>query len=371
MTESEVAIVGGGLAGLQAACLLQAAGVDFILFEARNRLGGRILTVDAAGLPCDDGFDLGPSWFWPRVQPAIGELVAELGLPAFAQNSVGDVVFERMSREGPRRYRAVDPEPQSLRLVGGTAALVRALARELPPECVQLGAHVTAMALTGKGVELAVARADGLPETHTATQVIAALPPRLLEATVAFTPAQEAAAARRWSDTPTWMAPHAKFFALYERPFWRAAGLSGTAQSMVGPMAEMHDATTASGHAALFGFPGVAVEQRAALGEAALARAGVEQFVRIFGAAAGAPVATVFKDWATDPFTATAMDRIPAGHPVPGAAPWVSEAWRQRLVLAGSETSPSEPDFLAGAVVAAGRAVGGVLAKRGSGGGRG
>ena len=34
------------------------------------------------------------------------------------------------------------------------------------------------------------------------------------------------------------MAPHAKFFAIYNQPFWRASGLSGTAQSMVGPMVE-------------------------------------------------------------------------------------------------------------------------------------
>lgn len=30
-------------------------------------------------------------------------------------------------------------------------------------------------------------------------------------------------------------------FAIYDRPFWREAGLSGTAQSMVGPLAEIHD----------------------------------------------------------------------------------------------------------------------------------
>ena len=66
MTHTQVAIVGGGLAGLHAARLLHAAGVDFVLIEARDRLGGRILTADAAGLPCEEGFDLGPSWYWPH-----------------------------------------------------------------------------------------------------------------------------------------------------------------------------------------------------------------------------------------------------------------------------------------------------------------
>lgn len=358
MAENKVAIVGAGLAGLCAARLLRAAGVDFVLIEARERLGGRILTVDGTGAACDDGFDLGPSWCWPRMQPAIGELVAALGLSAFGQNSEGDVAFERMSREPWRRYRAVAQDPQSMRLVGGSAALVRALSQDLPRDKIMLGARVTAMTLAADGVELAIARADGASDRLTAVHVIAALPPRLLEATAAFLPPQEPAATRRWRDTPTWMASHAKFFALYERPFWRDAGLCGTAQSMVGPMVEMHDATTASGRAALFGFLGVAAEQRAALGEGKLARACLDQFARIFGEEARAPIATILKDWAADPLTATVEDRAAAGYIVPSEAPWVLGAWRRRLAMAGSETSPSEPGYLAGAVVAAKRAVG-------------
>src|SRR4051794_26766553 len=44
-----VAITGGGLAGLYAARLLQSEGVAFRILEARDRLGGRILSADAAG----------------------------------------------------------------------------------------------------------------------------------------------------------------------------------------------------------------------------------------------------------------------------------------------------------------------------------
>ena len=64
--------------------------------------------------------------------PQIAALVAERGLSAYAQNTDGDVIFERMSRETPQRYRGIDADQQSMRLVGGTAALVRALVRELP-----------------------------------------------------------------------------------------------------------------------------------------------------------------------------------------------------------------------------------------------
>lgn len=364
MTRTQVAIVGAGLAGLHAARLLRAASIDSVVLEARARLGGRILSVDEAGHPTEDGFDLGPSWYWPRMQPAITSLIAELGLPAFAQSTHGDVIFERMSREGPQRYPGAEQEQLSFRLSGGTAALVRALAHDLPQGTVRLGATVTAMTLRSDGVELEVRRAAELSGTHemlVADHVIVAMPPRLLEATVVFAPVQHASTARRWRETATWMAPHAKFFALYDRPFWREAGLSGTAQSMVGPMPEMHDATTASGRAALFGFLGVGADQRAAIGEPALTRACIEQFVRLFGVEAQTPRATLFKDWAADPLTATPSDRVATGHPTASHEPWVSGPWQARLALAGSETSAIEPGYLAGAVVAGARAAGETL----------
>ena len=42
--DTRVLIVGGGLAGLSLADRLCQAGVDFMLVEAQDRLGGRILT---------------------------------------------------------------------------------------------------------------------------------------------------------------------------------------------------------------------------------------------------------------------------------------------------------------------------------------
>ena len=149
------------------------------------------------------------------------------------------------------------------------------------------------------------------------------------------------------------MAPHAKFFAIYDHAFWRSAGLSGTAQSMVGPMPEIHDATTADGAPALFGFVGVAADQRASIGEAPLTAACLAQLVRMFGTEAATPRTTLIKDWAADQFTATPSDQTPGGHPVPNPAPWVSGEWANRLVLGGSEVSMTEPGYLAGAVAAA------------------
>ena len=82
----------------------------------------------------------------------------------------------------------------------------------------------------------------------------------------------------------------------------------------------------------------------------------VQQFARLFGPEALQPRATLVKDWSTDPLTALASDRVPSGHPHPSAAPWVTGVWQARLSLCASETSATEPGYLAGAVSAAERA---------------
>lgn len=357
-----ILIVGGGLAGLTAARRLHQAGVSFRLLEARERLGGRILSVDAAGNWAGDGFDLGPSWFWPGTQPVLAALVGELGLAVFPQNSEGDIVIHRMSREEPQRYSlSAQQVPQSMRLAGGSGALIDALAADLPADGIRLGSRVTHIACGSDGVEVRFTTRNNGQEVLRASHVILALPPRLIEATVSFLPALDAATVERWRRTPTWMAPHAKVFALYETSFWREAGLSGTAQSMAGPLAEIHDATTASGQAALFGFLGVPAERRAEIGKEALVAASIQQFVRLFGPRAASPIGSLYKDWAVDPLTATRIDQLGGSPPMVNGGDWVGETWRNCITLAGSESAAFEPGYLAGAVDAAERAAAAIL----------
>src|SRR6516162_7191562 len=53
-----VVVVGAGIAGLTVANALVHGGVDCVVLEARDRIGGRLHTVDLAGSPVD----LGGSW---------------------------------------------------------------------------------------------------------------------------------------------------------------------------------------------------------------------------------------------------------------------------------------------------------------------
>lgn len=350
--KTSVLIVGGGLAGLALARRLHLAAIDFQLVEGRDRFGGRILSASQENVPSLDGFDLGPSWFWPESQTGLADLVAELELETFHQHGEGDVVFHRMSREAPQRYRGFQQSPQSMRLVGGTAALIAALVNALPGNRLHRSTLATQVERLEDGIGVTIVNASG-PSLISTAHVVFAIPPRLLDARVAFTPDVAKSDRDLWRSTPTWMAPHAKFFAVYDRPFWRDEGLSGSAQSMVGPLVEIHDATTASGSAALFGFVGASSAQRQAMGVACLKQACVDQLGLLFGDQATRPVRTLLKDWSIDPFTAAPLDAEPSGHPAGGRQEWFTDAWAGRAWMGGSEASPSDPGYLAGAVAAA------------------
>lgn len=369
-SHARVAIIGSGLSGLTAAMLLEQQGVHgVVLFEARHTLGGRILSVDAAGSVVDasepalDRFDLGPSWFWPGMQLQLDRLVGELGLQRFAQFEDGDLLVERAPREAPLRMKGYASSPPSMRLSGGTGALIAAISARLQHTQLRTGQTVRRLCHLGSHIELHSQDASGALTTWRVDQVLLAMPPRLAEARIAFEPPLPSELASRWRATPTWMAPHAKYVALYDAPFWRDQGLSGSARSALGPMAEIHDVSMPGGHAALFGFVGVPARVRRRVTDAELRAHCRAQLGRLFGERAAAPVADALKDWAMDPLTAIEADQDNDGQH--GDAP-PSRAdhgpWQASLFGIASEWSPTFPGYLAGAVDAATRGVQACLA---------
>lgn len=378
MTDVRVVIVGAGLSGLYAAWLLRRAGLrDFVLVEARDAVGGRVLTVDASGRPvahCVSGsgptdridrFDLGPTWFWPGYQPELDRLVDDLGLRRFGQHEDGDLMLERSPDAPPVRVRGFASAPPSVRLAGGMGALVDALCRGLDPSRLLTGRTVRQMNLAGDRVEVVADTADGVTEAWHGEHVLLALPPRLATRRIGFSPPLPPVLEEGWRDTPTWMAPHAKYLAVYDTPFWRLSGLSGGARSARGPMAEIHDASMPGGHAALFGFVGVPARARAGVTEELLRRHCRAQLARLFGPQAATPCAEILKDWAQDPCTSTGDDLDAPGHhtDAPSAAA-AAGPWQGRLTGIASEWSARFPGYVAGAIDAAGAGVESVVRAR-------
>lgn len=75
-----VAVIGAGAAGLAAARSLQAAGVAVTVFEARQRIGGRIWTSDALGV----ALDMGAAWIHGDRGNPLVPLASEAGLRTVA-----------------------------------------------------------------------------------------------------------------------------------------------------------------------------------------------------------------------------------------------------------------------------------------------
>lgn len=367
MKTTRISIVGGGLAGLYAAHLLEQQGIhDYVILEARNMWGGRIAsTAPSASDSPLDRFDLGPTWFWPGYQPQLDRLIDSLGLERFAQQEDGDMVIEQAPNATPVRMHGYASAPPSMRLVGGMSALIAVLRQGLAPGRCVLGQRVMRLRCDGHHVELDTEDAQGKPTIYQAEHVLLAVPPRLAMALISFAPSLPAPLVHAWQSTPTWMAPHAKYVALYDEPFWRAQGLSGEARSARGPMGEIHDASMPSGSAALFGFLGVPARVRRSVSDEVLRAHCRAQFGRLFGEQAAAPKADFIKDWAADPWTATQADQDGLGqHGIAPVASVAEGVWRGRITGIASEWSPQFPGYVAGAVEAAAHGVNTLLEQR-------
>ncbi len=337
---TQTLIVGGGLAGLALAHRLEAAGHDWQLFEARERWGGRVLTQHVEG----QGFDLGPSWFWPG-QPRIDALVKEFALERFDQAYQGQSLYQD-ERSLIHRHPGVASMQGSWRLVGGLSQLIDALVSNLPEHRLHLSTRITELAEHDTYIEVLTESGDQIQ----AQDVVLSVPPRIA-CELRFTPELSARFRQAAKSIPTWMAGHAKAIALYEKPFWKDAGLSGDAMSRVGPLAEIHDASPAeAGPYALFGFLGTAAFDRQG-NEAALILAIKNQLGALFGDAALDPQQVLFVDWAQDEFTATQADQQPVySHPAYGRPVALKDHWQGRLHLGSTEMGAQFGGFLEGAL---------------------
>ncbi|WP_147803866.1 flavin monoamine oxidase family protein [Alkalicoccus halolimnae] len=354
-----VVIIGAGLSGLRAASLLAAKGIKCQVLEARDRVGGRVLSRSDPARPDLGTFDLGPTWFWPQYERSITSLVHELNVKTFAQYTKGAMLSERFAGRVPERFMLSESAVEtSMRIEGGMQSLIEAVADTIPPGIVELNTHVTAVRLDEAGaVTVEAEGADGQMKTVSAGAVILALPPRVAARHLAFSPSLPTEMIADLLSKPAWMAGQAKVVAVYDRPFWRESGLSGFAASWVGPLQEIHDASPQTGAGALFGFFGMPAETRRDLGEEQVLKLASEQLSRLFGTPAENMQALLYKDWATDAETAVEEDLEPLrDFPVYGRPP-ASDVWKKKLLFAGTEADAQSGGHLEGALLAAEQAV--------------
>lgn len=130
MRDTEVVVVGAGIAGLSAARALVAAGVEVVVVEARDRVGGRVWNTEIGGQPNE----LGGQWIAPY-QSEVRGLMRELGIELFHSYREGDRTYVDASGTA-HRYEGHDAplgKAADEAYAAGVAKL-DALAAELDPE---------------------------------------------------------------------------------------------------------------------------------------------------------------------------------------------------------------------------------------------
>jgi monoamine oxidase len=101
---TDVIIIGAGLAGLTAADQLTASGHDVLVLEGRDRVGGRLLTTEVAGIPVDAG----ATWVAPG-HTAMRELAARFDVEFVPQFHQGKGVISFGGRRRAESATAMAP----------------------------------------------------------------------------------------------------------------------------------------------------------------------------------------------------------------------------------------------------------------------
>eukprot|EP00760_Papus_ankaliazontas_P007107 PhM_4_TR13285/c0_g1_i1/m.36375/K00274/MAO, aofH; monoamine oxidase len=384
----DVAVVGGGVAGIRAAAGLAVAGLSVVVLEARARIGGRALSIAPHCLSNNDNnslshsiiqrLDLGATWFWPQQEPTVAGLVAEFQkqglLNSFEQHHVGRMVVATAANATPLAvpHNQLDA-PGTGRLVQGMGGLVECLRKQFLEHAseseIRLSSPVTSIRCEVERDVVVVSTAAG--DVVEVRDVIIAVPPQLAVEKIQFTPPLPDAIIRIARDTPVWMADTVKVVVEFAGgPFWRDAGFAGAAydgNAATGPMREIHDMgvpASLGAVGAIFGFCSLSTADDA-ISEESIRR----QVEVLFGNVKGyvAPTAVHINDWRREPWTvassAHALLPLPRGHNY-GHSLYHSRNPVRWLLWSSTETSTSSPGHIEGALEAADRSVKSVLERR-------
>lgn len=404
-----VAIVGAGFTGLSAALELKRAGIDFLVLEARDRVGGR---VEAVRNGLGELIDSGGQFFcvdMPQVTVLAttrgktfvetyvdGEFITHPSMSAAQAERTyhtAMAIRERMNRIEPddpaiaglsvadwleRQRDPADAKAAFRSMIEGLWCLAldkvplwhlidndRRITNEVPElqyslrETMQSVADDLAGDLGGRlrlnepvvrvehGAKgVRVATASGVIE---AGAVLVALPPTMA-AKLAFAPALPPALSKAlgvWESGAV-----IKMLVRYAKPFWRERDLSGMVMWRDLPGLFACDTSKDSGHAALTVFVGGPLALRwRPLGETALRAEVAARLVNALGQQAADIVDFSARDWTHDRWSGGAYSDLIVD---------VTARDAERVILAGappvyfaaSEVSPSFPGYVEGAIVA-------------------
>ncbi len=325
MKKKSLVIVGAGISGLYLASLLQ-KNFNITILEARERIGGRIYSIN--------GHDMGPSWVWSH-QKNVLNLMRSLNIKLFAQYSTGAALYD--TKERVETFTA-PPSTPSARVDGSLSLLIEKLHTSLKNSEIIRYEKVNSIAQFSDCIKITTQN-----KIYESDFVVVTLPPRLC-AKLSFTPELPKALKSTMQNTPTWMGNSAKCVVVFKNAFWKTMGLSGFAFSVVGPLAEIHDACTKK-QAALFGFVNLNTDMRT------LKEDVKQQMLRLFQIDESEIISIDFVDWKAEQFTAVNADKKSlTAHPNYGID---TKEFSNKILFSSTEFSSEEGGYIEGAVVQA------------------
>ena len=262
-------------------------------------------------------------------------------------------LFFLRSGGGVLRLIGVDGGAQQARVVGGSQLVAVRMAEQLG-SAVLLGAPVRRIAQHQDGI---VAET---PDTTVHTQRIIVTVPPTLSDRIDFAPALPSE-----RDFLAQRMPHGgvvKVMAVYDRPFWRDAGLSGQGASDAQLVSATFDNSPPDGSpGVLLGFVhGDNAHRFARLAPDERRAAVAECMAHLFGDEARSLTGYLELDWSAEPWTRGCY----GAHLPPGAWTQFGEALRApvgRIHWAGTETATVWAGYMEGAIEAGERAAGEAL----------
>jgi monoamine oxidase len=420
MTSQDVIVIGAGFTGLTAANILAKAGMDVVLREARDRVGGRVESMPLAdGTRIDSG-----GQFLCEDMPELMRLAQKYDKTFIRSDDDGGIVFQPKAdpEAGYKTYLAVDalrakmatedlgdPDIASLTVsqwlarqdVGddvkqGFAGLVSGLWCRSPDDIAfaYLASNDRRITNTQSELEFYLAEtmfslaedlAAGLgdrlrlnsPVTRVlnapegvevvsgtrswqARELIVAVPP-VMAGRLEFDPPLPG---HLTSALGAWGAGHViKALVRYARPFWRDRGLSGTVMWRDPLGLYACDASLGDKAALVVFFGGPLAETWHASPQAELRRYISDSLMAALGPEAGEIIEISLRDWVDDRWSGGAYgDLITDVHA--NDAESVLLAGLPSIRFAASELSPSYPGYIEGAIVAGKQAADAIIAER-------
>ena len=326
-------IIGGGLSGLSAALQFTLQGEeDFIVLEARDRVGGRVLT--------EDRIDLGAAWIHNHHQTVL-RLAQHLGVETFEQHTAGFSMYVTDSEIPAQLFEVEKNEPPSYRLKGGTGSLIKALYQKLSAK-IQLKVEVQQLSEVDDAIQVTTTE-----RVYTAAKVILTLPPRLAS-TLNFVPKLPELLITEMQSTHTWFSHAIKVGIAYKEPFWRLANQSGMLFDQFGDVIEIHDHTNHNqSQFSLMGFAnerlrGVPFEEQKTII--------LKDLAKHFGQKVYNYTDFKLLDWSKEQFTTGLLGLVHPRKTNYGNPVFQEAYFNSKLYFAGTETSAHQGGFMEGAV---------------------